>query len=158
MVNPRLVTGTVGGIAAAVALILPSIQRDEGYVPHPYRDVVGVLTVCYGHTGPDIQIRTYTNKECKVLLYDDVVKFATGVVKITPSIENRVYTLAATISFAYNIGLTKYADSSIAKEFNAGHYKQGCTNMLKYTYAKGKYIQGLANRRQGEYALCMKGT
>ncbi len=44
-----------GGIAAValagvLALAAPLIQKWEGVRYEPYRDSVGVLTVCYGHT------------------------------------------------------------------------------------------------------------
>lgn len=153
------IAGGLGGIAAAVTLILPVIQQWEGYEARPYKDVVGVVTVCYGHTGPDIIWRkTYTKAECEAMLNKDTSKFTQGVLEISPELEARPYILASTISFSYNIGLANYKKSSVAKHFKAGEWKAGCDYMLKYTYAKGKYIRGLANRRKVEHEICMKGV
>lgn len=153
------IAGTAGGIAAAVTLILPAIQQWEGNKPRPYRDVVGVLTVCSGHTGSDIVVnKAYTDKECKVILDKDITKFTQGVLAISPELESRPYILASTISFSYNVGLTTYRNSSVAKNFKAGQWKAGCDRMLAYTYAGGKYIPGLANRRKAEHEICMKGV
>jgi lysozyme len=121
--------------------------------------VVGVLTVCYGHTGTDIvPSKTYDGVECTVLLEKDIEIAAKGVLAVTPGIHDKPYILASAISFSYNVGVTTYRKSSVARNFNAGNYKAGCEWMLKYTYAKGKYIQGLANRRKHEYDICMKGV
>lgn len=52
-----------------MALIVTMITNFEGNEPKPYRDVVGVLTVCYGHTDSDIiPTKVYTKAECDALL------------------------------------------------------------------------------------------
>ncbi|MEM8381718.1 glycoside hydrolase family protein, partial [Morganella morganii] len=59
--------------AGAIAGALVLIPAYEGVEYKPYRDVAGVLTVCYGHTGSDIQPgKLYTDAECKALLHDDL--------------------------------------------------------------------------------------
>lgn len=156
--STKVTVGSLGGLAAAVALISPFIQQREGYVPRPYRDIVGVLSVCNGHTGPDIVNKTYTKSECNALTEKDIGTAATGVLNITPGLDKRPYVLAATISFSYNLGLGTYSRSSVARDFKAGQFKLGCTDMLKYTFIGKTYSKGLADRRQGEYAICMKGT
>lgn len=66
--SPKLrnsVIAAVGGgaIAIASALITGPTGNDglEGVRYNPYQDVVGVWTVCYGHTGKDIMLgKKYT--------------------------------------------------------------------------------------------------
>jgi lysozyme len=154
----KVTVGSAGGLAAAIALISPFIQQREGYVPHPYRDIAGVLSVCNGHTGPDIVDKTYSKAQCNVLTDKDINTDAEGVLKITPGLDKRPQVLAATISFAYNVGLGTYEKSSVARDFKAGQFKLGCTDMLKYSFIGKTYSKGLADRRQGEYTICMKGT
>lgn len=157
--SPKVTVPAGAGLAAALALSVPFIAQREGYNSHPYKDVVGVLTVCEGHTGPDIVLhKVYTKAECTSILETDVTKFADGVVNISPELKNKTYVLAATISFSYNIGIKNYQKSSIARDFHLGHYSAGCKNMLKYTFARGRFIPGLANRRGAEYTICMKGV
>lgn len=151
--NPRVIVAGAAGITAAVSLIVTW----EGLDQRPYADLGGVVTVCYGHTGPDIVPKTYTKVECKEMLSKDINKFAQGVLKISPELAERPNQLGATISFSYNIGLPAYKNSSVAREFKAGNYKAGCTNMLKWVYVKGTYTKGLDNRRHQEYNVCMKG-
>lgn len=153
-----VVTGGAGGtlIAVAVAAILPRIQTLEGDRSIPYRDIANVLTVCSGHTGPDVVPNTFYDKgKCAVLTTQDIDKAATGVLKVSPQLKYHPMQLASAISFSYNIGVTGYAKSSVARDFNEGNFKNGCSDMLKYTYAGGKFSQGLANRRKQEYTICV---
>ncbi|STH74213.1 phage lysozome [Escherichia coli] len=55
-------------IAIASVLITGPGGNDglEGVSYIPYKDIVGVWTVCHGHTGKDIMLgKTYTEAECK---------------------------------------------------------------------------------------------
>lgn len=152
------IVGGGGGIAAAIALAVPFIAQWEGHNSHPYKDVAGVLTVCTGHTGRDIVVKhVYSDPECQTLLTADVQGTVDGILKVSPQLEFKPYVLAATISFTYNVGVNAYAKSSVARDFNTANYALGCRDMLKYTYAGGRYLQGLANRRLAEYNVCMKG-
>lgn len=149
----------IGGgaaVAAAIALITPYIQKWEGTRNVPYHDTANVLTVCTGHTGPDVVPRTYyTNTQCAALTQEDLQKAASGVLKYSPTLQNHPMQLAAAISFSYNVGIGEYAKSSVSKDFNAGNFRAGCSAMLKYTYAGGKYSKGLDNRRHKEYDICV---
>jgi len=157
--NNTKLAGGAGGIAAAIALAVPLIAQWEGHRNHVYRDIAGVLTVCNGHTGRDIVVnKVYTDDECNVLLADDIKSTVDGVLRVTPKIEDKTYILASVVSFSYNIGVSAYSHSSVARDFNAGNFAAGCKDMLKYVYAGGKYSRGLDNRRHAEYAICMKGV
>ncbi len=73
----KSVLAAVGGGAFAIAsaLITGPTGNDglEGVRYDPYQDVVGVWTVCYGHTGKDIMLgKTYTEAECRALLNKDL--------------------------------------------------------------------------------------
>lgn len=65
-----------GGGAVAVATVMVSGKDGlEGREYLPYRDVVGVLTVCDGHTGSDIiPGKRYTDKECDALTRADMAR------------------------------------------------------------------------------------
>lgn len=77
----KLRAAFAGGAIAIAAVLIPSL---EGVEYKPYRDVVGVLTVCYGHTGADIiPTKTYTEAECKAMLDKDLVPFARSKDRIT---------------------------------------------------------------------------
>ncbi|HHU7866893.1 TPA: lysozyme RrrD, partial [Escherichia coli] len=76
----------------------------EGVSYIPYKDIVGVWTVCHGHTGKDIMLgKTYTKAECKALLNKDL---ATVARQINPYIKVDIpeTTRGALYSFVYNVG------------------------------------------------------
>lgn len=156
--RPVVAAGGMSLIAIILTVAAPQIAKYEGTRYTAYRDITGVLTVCDGHTGRDIKPKTvYTPKECTAMLDQDVTKAAEGVLAVSPELKDHPYTLAAAISFSYNVGLGTYDKSSVRKSFHVGNFKQGCTDLLKYAYAGGKYSDGLYNRRKEEYAICMKG-
>ena len=104
----KAVTAAIGGGAIAIASMLitgPSGNDGlEGVSYIPYKDIVGVWTVCYGHTGKDIMLgKTYTEAECKALLNKDL---ATVARQINPYIKVDIpeTTRGALYSFVYNVG------------------------------------------------------
>ncbi|EFJ5655263.1 lysozyme, partial [Escherichia coli] len=77
----KAVAAAIGGGAVAIASVLitgPSGDDGlEGVSYIPYEDIVGVWTVCHGHTGKDIiPGKTYTEAECKALLNKDLAMVA----------------------------------------------------------------------------------
>lgn len=148
--------GTLG-LAAAVALATPLIQKWEGKRNDPYRDIVGVLTVCYGETA-NVQMRRYSDAECSAMLGKSIEKHAKPVLACTPALGTRPYELAAAISLAYNVGTSAYCKSTADRRFDAKNWRGGCDAILMWNKAGGRYVQGLANRRREERKLCLKGT
>lgn len=140
------------GAGAAIALAAAIIAPWEGKVTSPYRDPVGILTVCYGHTGKDIEQRKYSDAECLQMLEADVRKHA----KALECTDGR-YTLpqaAAFVSLAYNIGVAGFCRSTTAKRAQAGDYAGACEAMSRHVKAGGKVLQGLVDRRAFERAIC----
>jgi len=149
-------TAAAAVLGAAITTIVPQIQVFEGTRNVAYRDLGGVLTVCSGHTGPDVVVnKVYTSSECSALTSEDTVKAAQGVLKVSPQLQYHPLQLAAAISFSYNVGVGTYDKSSVARDFNKGDFGQACTDLLKYTYIGDTYNEGLFNRRKQEYAICI---
>lgn len=139
-----------GAITIAVSMVKPL----EGYEPIPYYDVVGVLTVCYGHTGPDIvEGKTYTKQECEELLEKDLAKVKRGIDPlIKPALPEA--TKAALYSFTYNVGIGAFSRSTLLKKLNAGHITGACEELRRWVYAGGKKWKGLMTRRDIEEEVC----
>ncbi len=154
IMKKRLLGAVAGGAIAIAAVLIPSL---EGVEYKPYRDVVGVLTVCYGHTGPDIiPDKTYTEAECKAMLDKDLQPFARSVersVKVPAS----EYQRAALISFSYNVGVKAFESSTLLKKLNAGDSRGACDEMRRWNKAGGKVWKGLINRREVEREICNWG-
>lgn len=144
----------IGGIGTiSLALSVPFIGGWEGKKNDPYKDIAGVPTVCYGETR--VPMKKYTDDECLSMLNNAVKEFSDGVIKCTPSLQGHPYQWAAATSLAYNIGTGNYCRSTVAKRFNAGDYKGACEAFKMWNKAGGRVSQGLVNRRNSEYNLCL---
>ena len=164
MANARKSAGYAAALAAMLAIAGPFVSGWEGKRNTPYRDVVGVLTVCYGETRMIDPNKRYTDDECARQLQEGLAEFGGKVADRNPEITTSRFEWAAHTSFAYNIGLTGYSRSSIARQFEAGDRVGACRAMQKYKYAGGRVILGLVYRREGhlerigEYELCLAGA
>lgn len=139
-------------MATAAALA----AKYEGYVPRVYKDPIGVLTACYGHTGPELKLgKTYTQAECLQLLTEDIYEAMQGVEQCVraPVTNNQK---VAILDLFYNIGPTKGCGSALIRKLNAGAPKEEwCPEFKKWVYAAGIKLPGLVKRRDEEYQFCM---
>ncbi|VEB97303.1 Phage-related lysozyme (muraminidase) [Cedecea lapagei] len=156
--NPALrkaIAGVSGAGAIAIATVMLSGNGGlEGREYVAYKDVVGVLTVCDGHTGKDIiPGKRYTDKECDALTKADLTRIAKQVdpaIKVPTTETQR----AAIYSFAYNVGATATINSTLMKKLNAKDYAGACDELRRWTYAGGRQWKGLINRREVEREVC----
>ncbi|OJY65522.1 MAG: hypothetical protein BGP16_12925 [Sphingobium sp. 66-54] len=158
MSNLKLAVTAVGGagITAALLIATPVIQKWEGTRLDPYKDIVGINTVCTGETR--VQMRRYTPGECAAMLRRTLeLDYAPAVLKAVPALKNRPNQFAAAISLTYNIGEVAFARSTVARRFNTGDWRGGCDAFRMWVNAGGRRIQGLVNRREDERKLCLTG-
>ena len=140
------------------AALLGGPDGVEGQRSEPYRDVGGVWTVCSGITGPDVVIgHHYSEKECNTLLYKHlapVKKAVDGAVKVP--VDN--FTRAALYSFAYNVGVNAFRNSSLLRNLNAGNTQKACDDLRAWVYVNKQRNRGLVNRREIDRTVCMMGV
>lgn len=150
--GPKVAAGALAGlILAAAAFIAPW----EGLRLQPYRDMVGVLTWCYGETRGTPK-SAYTRAECDALLREGVGQFHAEMRRCIkrPLTENQ---WVAVLSWSYNVGTGAACGSTLVRQINAGApASTWCRQLLRWDYAGGKKVRGLTNRRQAEYAECVK--
>jgi lysozyme len=149
------ISAAIGGGAIAIATVMLSGKGGlEGREYVPYKDVVGVITVCDGHTGKDIiPNKRYSDAECDALTKADLERIAK---QVNPSIKVKTTEtqLAAIYSFSYNVGANAFINSTMLKKLNAGDYAGACDELKRWVYAGGKKWKGLMNRRDVEYEVC----
>jgi len=146
-----------GGSAALLALTAPFVMIWEGKRHAPYRDAVGVLTVCYGHTGADIVPgKRYTLDECNALLAADLEIARRHVTRCLPMPKPEP-TEAALISATFNIGPKVVCGSTLQRKALAGDWTGACAELARWKYAGGRELRGLVLRRADERALCEAG-
>lgn len=161
MSRAQAATGVVGGaigggafVALALAIAAPTVERWEGTRTDPYKDMVGVWTVCTGETR--VAMRRYTPAQCADLLRRALENdYAPAVLAAVPALRHRPYQLAASISLTYNIGTAAFARSTVARRFNAGEWRGGCEAFLMWNRAGSRVVPGLTNRRRDERKLCL---
>lgn len=158
-----------GGIAAAavaamVAIATPIYVGWEGNEPMPYRDIVGVWTVCSGDTRNVVPGRRLSQAECDARTSRIMEEYGAAVARLSPGIANSPYEWSAHTIFAANVGVGAYERSSVRRLYNAGRHRAACRFLREYRKAGGRVVQGLINRREGtdhlpgEYELCLVGA
>lgn len=147
-------TGVAAGLVAVLALAAAIVKPWEGKPigNMPYRDIVGVLTVCHGHTGKDIEQRSYTDAECDAFLKKDLA-IAHKAIERCITAPLKPHEEAALTSAAFNIGPRVVCGSTLQKKANSG--LPFCAELKKWVYAGGKVIRGLVKRREAEYKMCI---
>lgn len=149
----------IGATSAAVMTAAIALTTQwEGIFTDPYKDVVGVLTVCIGQTAGDgvDMTRSYTVQECKDMLRKSLVKYDDGMKScLNREIPDSLH--VAFISFTYNVGIAGFCRSSVARLANAGDFHGACDALLLWNRAGGREIRGLKNRREHERRICLEG-
>lgn len=129
------------------------IKSFEGLRTTAYQDAVGVWTIGYGHTGPDVKPgMKITKAKAESLLRQDLGKFENAVqrnVKV-PLTQGQ---FDALVSFTYNLGEGNLKNSTLLKKLNQGDYAGAQAEFGKWTYAGGKELPGLVRRRKEEAAM-----
>lgn len=148
--------GITGAVLAVILLAMSLIKPWEGRKNYPYRDVVGVLTVCDGHTGSDIQMRNYTDAECDVFLQNDV-QTANDHVRRCITYPLPAHVESAFTSATYNAGPKLVCGSTLQRKANAGDLAGACVELSRWIYAGGRVWKGLVNRRAAERRMCEGG-
>lgn len=134
---------------------LDLIKRFEGCRLSAYKDWVGVLTIGYGHTGPDVKPGlTWTQAQADAELENDVGHFQHVVEAVCPGLNPNQ--LSACVSLAYNIGLHAFTGSTLVKDIQTGNLRSAAAEFLRWDKAGGQPSTILANRRRAEAALFSK--
>jgi lysozyme len=147
-------------IGTGFGLCLLFVAGWEGKSLVAYRDIVGVPTICYGHTdgvqigdaATDAECRAQLNAELQVY-WDRVDDYVTA--------EMQPWEHVAFTSFAYNLGLHAFAKSTMLKRANEGNMAAACLELIKNEQwsnvdcPKCRFVQGLSNRRHAEFKICI---
>lgn len=148
--------------ASAIAALAAFAATEEGTRYIPYFDPPGILTVCQGHTGPEIiKNKKYTNDECAKFLAEDAKEALEIVASCVP------YELPPSVFIAFsdavfNLGPKIACDpkqSHAAKYLQAGEFKLACAELPKWDKARVAGVlvplPGLTKRRNREYKFCI---
>lgn len=117
-------------------------------------------TIGYGTTtgagvGKVAKGMTITPVQAESMLVRSLEAYERGVLAALKSPPGQ-HQFDAMVSLAYNIGLGKFAQSSVVRFFNAGDITRAAGAFLLWNKAAGKVLPGLTRRRQAERDLFLK--
>lgn len=130
------------------------IKSFEGCRLTAYRDGGGILTVGYGHTGPDVtEELTIDQDAANKLLEADIARAVAGVNKLVTYKQVTDNEFSAMVCFAYNVGLGNFKKSTLLLFVNKFNVAGAANEFLRWDKIKGVISPGLERRRQAERAL-----
>lgn len=136
---------------------VPLIHQWEGCRLTAYQDAVGVWTVGYGATGPDIGPGTvWTQEQADADLaqrLDRINAIVTQAVRVRLTPQQR----AALVSLAYNVGTGAFLQSTLLRYVNDSDYNRACGQFGVWILAAGRVLVGLIRRRAAEAELFAEG-
>ena len=153
------------GLAAASGTLSSAgaqfIAQFEGFSAALYDDPAGHCTIGYGHlvhhgrtNGTEsAEFRQGITKDrALALLMGDAAKAAAAVTQRV-KVPLTQHQLDALICFTFNVGAGAFAESTLLRELNAGHYDAVPRQLDRWVKANGKTLPGLVRRRKAEGAL-----
>jgi lysozyme len=128
-------------------------KRFEGLRLSAYCDGAGILTIGYGHTGPDVREgQAITEAQAEAFLLKDLADAIACV--------NAVVTVALTqgqfdalVDFTYNVGHRSLLNSTLLRYVNGGNFAGSVAQFGMWVHAGGEIERGLVARRAAEAAL-----
>ena len=125
-------------------------EKFEGCVLTAYKDITGVLTIGYGHTGSDVyEGKTITKQQAEDLLTEDVIWAEQCVIK-NVKIELTQHEFDALVDFVFNLGCGNFMKSTLLRLLNQGDIIGAANEFELWDKAGGKVVAGLFYRRQAE--------
>ena len=127
----------------------------EGLLLTAERDIAGIWTIGYGHTGGVYKGQTITRMQAdQYLTMDNAIAAAEVEARAPAATDNQ---FDAMVSFAFNVGVYAFRGSTLLRLFKAGDIHGAADQFLRWdkAHVDGQLVvvQGLLHRRQDERAL-----
>lgn len=145
-----------GSIAVVTGSLVAFVATWEGARYTPYKDLVGIWTVCAGVTGKHVVPgKIYSREECDALTGGAIERHGRELLDcIQRPVTQAQYEALA--SWAYNIGTGGACSSRLIRLLNAGEPPSvWCEELMRWNRAGGQEVKGLTRRRQAERDLCL---
>lgn len=128
---------------------LDLIKKYEGLRLEAYKCPAGVWTIGYGHTKGVYKGMSITKEEAEKLLQQDVSVFELQVINTVGKLSD--CKIDALVSFAYNVGIAAFRNSTLCRKVKANSDDPAIRNEFgKWVYAGSKKLPGLVKRRAEE--------
>lgn len=131
-------------------------QRPD-YILELGDQILGTLTIGWGHTGPDVYIGlTWTQDQADARLaidYASAQRFANQRITLPISQDEN----DAIVDWVFNVGQAAAAASTLLRDLNAGDIEGAAAQFDAWDHVSGQVVAGLLRRRQAETALFEQG-
>ena len=132
---------------------LDLIKSFEGCELKAYVCPAGVLTIGYGHTGPDVHAGMEIScAEAEELLKTDLIKFE-RVVDNHVTVPIKQCQFDALVSFTYNCGGDAFKNSTLLRLLNGKDYEGAAGQFGRWVNGADGPLPGLVRRREAEEEL-----
>lgn len=137
------------------------IMDFEGWQSKAYDDPVGLCTIGYGHlialkSCTTVVLGRFQNgltKEQGAALLEVDTRSSRSIVDLLVKRQLTDHQFGALASFAFNVGKSKLANSTLLKLVNSGNDELVASEFLRWVKANGRVFKGLQDRRACEAAL-----
>lgn len=132
------------------------IKEFEGCELEAYVCPAGILTIGYGHTGPDVvEGLKISQQRADQLLVSDLTRFEDTVNSaVTVPITQSMFD--AMVSFAFNCGAQAFRESTLLRLLNSKDYNGAAAQFDRWVNGPSGPLPGLVRRRDAEEALFRK--
>ena len=128
-------------------------KKSEGLRLTAYQDSVGVWTIGYGHTGPEVHRgQTITEEQAIELLRKDVATAVAAVNRLV-TVSLKQHQFDALVDFVFNLGSSRLSKSRLLRKLNAGDVAGAAEQFLVWVRAGDQVLPGLVTRRKAERAM-----
>ena len=134
------------------------IKRFEGFSAVIYLDAAGLPTIGYGHLLREGEHNMFkygiTEPAAQALLAKDVWSAERAVLRLirVPLTDGQ---FDALVSFAFNLGGGALQRSTLRRKINREAHFEVPEQLMRWVWAGGRKLRGLARRRRAEAALYM---
>ena len=154
-------------LSVTVACVTLNAQADveqfvkhwEGFRSHSYKDAGEVWTIGWGTTSAspclthDLNAHSEINKLEADTLLQCHLEWVRAEILTMIEVELPHVAVDAVVSFAYNVGLGAFSESTLLQKLNRGDFHGAASEFDRWVYCDGKILRGLKRRRAAEKQL-----
>ena len=133
------------------------IKEFEGLRLTSYLCPAQVWTIGFGSTDRIMPGMTITKERAEELLDEDLVRFEKGVLSAV-KVDLNENQFSALVSFAFNVGLNAFDDSTLLKKLNWGDYEGAADEFKRWIWSDDRILEGLVRRREAERELFLSAV
>jgi lysozyme len=135
------------------------IKKFERFMPHIYICPAGYRTIGYGHVIRKREVAEFANgidePKAEQILAQDVSAAEHAVLSLI-NVPLFNWQFDALVSFTFNLGSGAFQRSTLRQKVNRQEHEDVPNEFMRWIYADGRRLRGLALRREAEARLYMQ--